>query len=164
MAGRQDVPRLRDRAQVRELLREQSGMQWGSLLIMWLVAMGGFWLLDRFFTRIFDLLPLLVMATLMVGLEAYRQHRRRQRLGHVLDADPILVRITDLGPRLVTVAGRQGPVRLPVTSTGGFDVGEDVWAVPAPVAGVRVVLVRREARPGPGSIDLIMPRGEAESV
>lgn len=162
MAGSQDVPRPRGREQVRELLQQQSRVQWGSILAMWVLSMGVFWLLDRYVLQVFDLAPLLLIATVMVGIEAYRQHRRSQRLGPALESDPVLVRITDLGPRLITVGGPQGAVRLPVSSTSGLDVGDQVWAVPPPVPGTSVVLVRHEARPGPGSIDLIMPRREAE--
>lgn len=162
MAGRGDVPRPRGREQVRELLRQQSRVQWGSILIVWVLSMGVFWLLSRAVLQIFDLAPLLLIATVVVGIEAWRQHRRSRRLRPALDADPVLVRITDLGPRLVTVGGPQGAVRLPVSSTSGLDVGDQIWAAPPPVPGTQIVLVRHEARPGPGSIDLILPRGAAE--
>lgn len=160
----QDAPRPRSRDQVRELLTEQSRIQWVSIGLTWVVVMVVFWLLERFVLQSFGLPFLLLVATATVLVEVFRQRRRGQRISHALDAELVLVRITDLAPREMTVSGLQGPVRLPVSSTSGLDVGDRIWAVPPPRPGVEVVLVRHEARPGPGSIDLILPRGNAESA
>lgn len=153
--------RQRDQRQVRALLREQAGPQWAFLAFLWVFCVVGMWLLRRFLLD--DTWPwffVLTWATVLVAIEAVRQHGRVRKVGHARDADPLLVEVTDLGPRLVTVEGPQGRVRLPVASTSGLEVGRTVWAAPAPVAGERVVLVRNQLRPG--SLDLVTPRGPAE--
>lgn len=153
--------RQRDERQVRALLREQAGPQWGFLAFLWVFCVIGMWLLSRLLVDSPWPLPLvMVWATGLVGIEAVRQHRRVRTVRHVRDARPVLVTITNLGPRLVTVEGSQGQVLLPVASTSGLEVGRTVWAAPAPAAGEHVVLVRNQLRPG--SLDLITPRGPAE--
>lgn len=162
--GSRTTRRQRDERQVRALLREQAGPQWGFLVFLWVFCVAVFWLLGRFIDGPSILEPpfYLVWATLLVGVEAVRQHRRVTKVGHARHADPVQVTITGLGRKEVTIERGEAALRVPVASTLGLKVGAQIWAAPEPRAGEHVVLVADHLRLG--SLDLITPRGPAEPV
>lgn len=159
-AGGQISRRQRTERQVRALLHEQAGPQWGFLIFLWLFCVVAMLLLQQLLIGSWPWYLVLVWATLLVALEGWRQHRRVRQVGHVRQADPVLVSVTGLGPRRVTIEASHGLLQVPVSSTSGLKVGQQVWAAPTPVPGEHVVLVRNQLRPG--SLDLITPRGPAE--
>lgn len=153
--------RQRDERQVRALLREQAGPQWGFLVFLWVFCVAVLWLLGRFIDgpSILDPPAYIAWATLFVGNEAVRQHRRLKKVGHARHADPVRVTITGLDRKEVTVRGTGGTVRVPVSSTRGLKAGAEIWAAPEPRPGEQIVLVANQLLPG--SLDLIAPRGPA---
>ena len=91
--GRQISRRQRTQRQVRALLHEQAGPQWGFLVFLWLFCVVTMLLLQRLFSS-WPWYVVLVWATLLVSVESWRQHRRVRRVRHVREADPVLVAIT----------------------------------------------------------------------
>lgn len=155
--------RQRTERQVRSLLHEQAGPQWGYLAFLWIFCVVALLLLGRFvLTGCWPCPFVLVWATVLVAAEGWRQHRRIRQVGHARRADPVLVTITGLGPRCVTVQASQGAVQVPSSSTAGLRVGDAIWAAPEPAPGEHVVLVRNRRRPG--ALDLITPRGPARDA
>ena len=94
--GRQISRRQRTQRQVRALLHEQAGPQWGFLVFLWLFCVVTMLLLQRLFSS-WPWYVVLVWATLLVAVESWRQHRRVRRVRHVREADPVLVAITGYG-------------------------------------------------------------------
>lgn len=158
--GAQHQATGRTRTQVRRLLREQAGPQWGYVVFLWVFCVGASWVIMRLWGDRVDWFFILGWATTFVAVEGFRQRRRVRQVQHARDVDPVRVTITRLAPRQVVVDGPEGEVRLPVSSTGGLSVGDTVWAAPEPTPGERVVLVRDRLRPG--ALDLISPRGPAQ--
>lgn len=157
MAGRRPGER-----EVRAHLRQQSRVQWGGLVFTWVFCAAAFWLLGRFTPLFVDPFAALMLPTLLVGVQAWGERRRARRVRHAQDADPVLVQITRLEPRVVTVSGPRGQVRQPTSSTGGLSVGDDIWAAPAPAPGESVVLVPHEVRLG--GLAVLTPRGAATAT
>lgn len=161
MSPGKDAARRPDAASVRAHLREQSRIRWGYLVFLWVICLVVFWLLARFLlTGDWPWPFILLWASLMTGIEAWNQHRRSSRLQHVRDKEPVLVEITRLDPRKVTVRGRAGEVSQAVSSTGGLTVGDRIWAAPAPTPGIASALVPHEFRLG--SLHVLLPQGPAE--
>lgn len=158
--GAQHQATGRTRTQVRRLLREQAGPQWGYVVFQWVFCVGASWVIMRLWGDRVDWFFILGWATTFVAVEGFRQRRRVRQVQHARDVDPVRVTITRLAARQVVVDGPEGEVRLPVSSTGGLSVGDTVWAAPEPTPGERVVLVRDRLRPG--ALDLISPRGPAQ--
>ena len=66
----------RTRAQVRRLLREQAGPQWGYVVFLWVFCVGASWVIMRLWGDRVDWFFILGWATTFVAVEGFRQRRR----------------------------------------------------------------------------------------